>query len=63
MSCAKYDADDQGPNFDYMPSFFTCVIDYANQYNSLGYGAQAPKIVIFSAFYVIWSCFEVLGHF
>ena len=34
----------QGPDFDDMSSFFPCEIDDAIQY--LGYGAQAPKIVI-----------------
>ena len=36
----------QGPYFDDMSSFFPCKIDYAIQYINLGYGAQAPKIVI-----------------
>ena len=36
----------QGPDFDDMSSFFPCEIDDANQYINLGYGAQAPKIVI-----------------
>ena len=35
----------QGPDFD-MSSFFPCERDDAIQYNNLGYGAQAPKIVI-----------------
>ena len=39
-------ADYQGPNFDDMSSFFLCEIDDAIQYINLGYGAQAPKIVI-----------------
>ena len=34
-----------GPDFD-MSSFFPCKIDDAIQYIILGYGAQAPKIVI-----------------
>ena len=36
----------QGPDFDDMSSFFPCEIDNAIQYINLGYGAQAPKIVI-----------------
>ena len=36
----------QGPDFDDMSSFFPCEIDVAIQYINLGYGAQAPKIVI-----------------
>ena len=36
----------QGPDFDDMLSFFPCEIDDAIQYINLGYGAQAPKIVI-----------------
>ena len=36
----------QGPDFDDMSSFFPCEIDDAIQYINLGYGAQAPKIVI-----------------
>jgi hypothetical protein len=36
----------QGPDFDDMSSFFPCKIDDAIQYINLGYGAQAPKIVI-----------------
>ena len=40
------DADDQGPEFDDMSSFFPYEIDDAIQYINLGYGAQAPKIVI-----------------
>ena len=31
---------------DNMSSFFPCEIDDAIQYINLGYGAQAPKIVI-----------------
>ena len=37
---------EQGPDFDDMSSFFPCYIDDAIQYMNLGYGAQAPKIVI-----------------
>ena len=37
---------DQGSDFDYMSSFFPCEIDDAIQYINLGYGAQAPKIVL-----------------
>ena len=36
----------QGPDCDDMPSFFPCEIEDAIQYINLGYGAQAPKIVI-----------------
>jgi hypothetical protein len=35
-----------GPDFDDMSSFFPCEIEDAIQYINLGYGAQAPKIVI-----------------
>ena len=35
-----------GPDFDHMSSFFPCKIDDAIQYINLGYGTQAPKIVI-----------------
>ena len=38
-------SDDEGPDFD-VSSFFPCEIDDAIQYINLGYGAQAPKIVI-----------------
>ena len=38
--------DDQGPDFDDMSSFFPCEIDDAIQYINLGYGVQAPIIVI-----------------
>ena len=40
------DAHKQGPDFHGMASFFPCEIDDAIQYINLGYGAQAPKIVI-----------------
>jgi len=36
----------QGPDFDDMSSFFLCEIDDVIQYINLGYGAQAPKLVI-----------------
>ena len=36
----------QGPDFDDMSSLLLCEIDDAIQYINLGYGAQAPKIVI-----------------
>ena len=36
----------QGPDFDDMSSFFPCQIDNAIQNINLGYGTQAPKIVI-----------------
>ena len=36
----------RGQDFDDMSSFFPCEIDDAIQYINLGYGAQAPKIVI-----------------
>ena len=38
--------NDQGRDFDDMSSLFPCEIDDAIQYINLGYGAQAPKIVI-----------------
>ena len=53
----------QGPDFDDMSSFFPCETDDAIQYINLVYGAQNPKIVIFTAFFVIFCCFKVLGHF
>ena len=40
------DTYQQGPDFDDMSSFFPCEIDDVIQYINLGYGAQAPKIVI-----------------
>jgi hypothetical protein len=40
------DIDKQALDFDDMCSFFSCEIDDAIQYINLGYGAQAPKIVI-----------------
>ena len=36
----------RGPDFDDMSSFFPFEIHDAIQYINLGYGAQAPKIVI-----------------
>ena len=36
----------QVPEFDDMSSFFPCEMDDAIQYNNLGYGSQAPKIII-----------------
>ena len=39
-------SNNQGPDFDHKSSFFSCEIDDAIQYINLGYGAQAPKIVI-----------------
>ena len=36
----------QGPDFDDMSYSFPCEWDDAIQYINLGYGAQAPKIVI-----------------
>ena len=45
----------QGPDFDDMSSFFPCEIDDAIQYINLGYGAQAPKIVIYGAFCVFFK--------
>ena len=36
----------QGPDFDDMLSFFPCEVDDAIQYINLGYGMQAPKLVI-----------------
>ena len=41
-----YITHNKGPDFDDMSSLFTCEIDDAIQYFHLGYGAQAPKIVI-----------------
>ena len=37
---------DHGPDFDDMLSFFPCKTDDAIQNIILGYGAQAPKIII-----------------
>jgi hypothetical protein len=37
---------EQGPDFDDMSSFFPCEMDDAIQNINLGYGAQAPKIII-----------------
>ena len=37
---------DEGPDFDDKSSLFPCEIDHGIQYINLGYGAQAPKIVI-----------------
>ena len=45
--------DDQGLDFDDMSSLFPCEIDDAIQYINLGYGAQAQKIVFFTALFVI----------
>ena len=36
----------QGPDFDDISYLFPCEIDDAIQYTDLGYGGQAPKIVI-----------------
>ena len=36
----------QGLDFDDMSSFFPCEVDDAILYINLGYGAQAPKILI-----------------
>ena len=39
--------NNQSPNFDDMSSIFPCKIDDAIQYSiNLGYGVQAPKILI-----------------
>ena len=38
--------NNQCPDFGDMSSFFPCELDDAIQYINLGYGAQAPKIVI-----------------
>ena len=46
MTFGANDIDDQGPGFHDKSSFFLCEIDDAIQYINLGYGAQAPKIVI-----------------
>ena len=55
----KRNANDQGPDFDGMPSFFPCKIDDAIQYINLGYGAHAQKIdilqCIFSSFCVVFK--------
>ena len=37
---------EQGPDFDDMSSFLPCEINDEIQYINLGYGVQAPKIVI-----------------
>ena len=42
LICCYY----QGPDFDDMSSFFPSEINDAIKYINLGYGAQAPKIVI-----------------
>ena len=39
--------NEQGLDIDDMTSSFPCEIDDAIQYINLGYGAQAPKIVIY----------------
>ena len=41
----------QGLDFDDMSSFFPCDIYDAIQYINIAYGAQAPKIVFYSAFF------------
>ena len=41
-----HNANNQALDFNDMSSFFPCEIDDAVQYINLGYGAQAPKIVI-----------------
>ena len=50
---------DQGANFDDVSSFFPWEMDNAIQYINLGYGAQAPKVVmlycIFSSFCVVFK--------
>ena len=46
VSYQQINSYNQGPDFDDMSSFFPCEIDDAIQYINLGYGAQAPKIVI-----------------
>ena len=40
------DSYNLGQDFDEMLFFFPCEIDDAIQYINLGYGAQAPKILI-----------------
>ena len=61
------DSDMQGLDFDDMSSFFPCEIDDAIQYINLGYGAQAPQIVIlmcmFSSFCVVFKFYFILSHF
>jgi hypothetical protein len=42
----ELNSDDQDPDIDNMSSFFPCEIDDAIQYINLGYGVEAPKIVI-----------------
>ena len=44
--CLSKSTYEQGPDFDDMSSFFPCEIDDAIQYINLGFGEQAPKIVI-----------------
>ena len=46
IDLTEHNADHQGPDFDDMSSFFPYEIDDAIQYINLGYGAQAPKLVI-----------------
>ena len=47
-----------------LSSFFPWQIDDAIQYINLGYGAQAPKIVILQCIISLFvCCFYVLGHF
>ena len=41
----------QGLDFDDMSSFFPCEIDAAIQYINLGCGAQAQKMLFYSAFF------------
>ena len=42
----KHYYNEQGPDFEDMSSLFACEIDDAIQCIILGYGAQAPKIII-----------------
>ena len=46
MKLTERSANHQGPDSDDKSSFFPCEIDDAVQYINLGYGAQAPKIII-----------------
>ena len=54
---ADFIKNHQGPDFDDISSFFLCEIDDAIQYINLGYGAQAPKIVILLCIFSSFSVF------
>ena len=53
----------QDPDFDVISSFFPCEIDDAIKYINLGYGAQAPKLVIYSVFFRHFVFFLSLSRF